>query len=82
MELSNPHNLREPLPDTAAMRYGIRVTMPATDPMRAVLGTDWHRDHWYATNAERNAALRELARRHAYSRIGDAPSIRLAPIDR
>ncbi|MCE7902651.1 MAG: hypothetical protein DYH20_08355 [Gammaproteobacteria bacterium PRO9] len=82
MEASSPHNLREPLPEPATLRYGIRVTMPSSDPMRAVLGADWHREHWFATSAERNAALREMASRHAYSRIGDAPSIRLAAIDR
>ncbi len=82
MELSNPHNLREPPPEAAALRYGIRVTMPPADPLRTVLGVDWHREHWYASRAERNAALRDMAKRHAYSRIGDTPSIRLAAIDR
>jgi len=82
METSNPHNLNHPLPDPSALRFGIRVTMPARDPLRRVLGDDWHREHWFATPTERDAALRDLGRRHAFNRIGDIPSIRLEPLER
>jgi len=82
MDLSNQHNLRGPRPDEGNLRFGIRVTMPASDPLRAVLGNDWHSEHWFGSAAERDAALRDMGKRHAYSRIGDTPSIRLEPIDR
>jgi hypothetical protein len=82
MDLSNRHNLRDPQPDPAALRYGIRVTMPSSDPLRGLLGNDWHNEHWYASREERDDALEEMGKRHAFSRIGDAPSIRLEPLDR
>jgi len=82
MDQSNPHNLRSPPPDPAALRFGIRVTLPAGDPLRRVLGNEWHKEHWFATQGERDAALREMASRHAYSRIGDTPSIRLDALER
>jgi hypothetical protein len=82
MVLSNAHNLNEvPVPE-AQRRYGLRVTMPSSDPLRAVLGTQWSTVHWYATAAERDEAMREKAARHAYSRIGDVPSIVLEAIER
>lgn len=82
MDLSNRHNLRSPQPDPAALQFGIRVTMPASDPFRSLLGNDWHKEHWFASRAERDEALREMGKRHAYSRISDTPSIRLEPLDR
>lgn len=82
METSNPHNLQHPLPGPASLRYGIRVTMPPGDPLRRLLGDDWHREHWFATREERDAALRDMGRRHAFNRIGDTPSIRLSTLER
>ncbi len=61
---------------------GIRVTMPPNDPLRRVLGNDWHQEHWFATREERDGTLAEMARRHNFSRIGDAPSIRLDTLER
>jgi hypothetical protein len=82
MEISNRHNLNSPLPEPAVLRFGIRVTMPASDPLRAVLGNTWHTEHWYASRDERDDALVEMGKRHAYSRIGDTPSVQLAAIER
>lgn len=82
MDLSNRHNLRGPPPAVAALRFGIRVTMPASDPLRSLLGKDWHTEHWFASRLERDEAREEMGRRHAYSRIGDTPSIRLESIER
>ncbi|MEQ1803645.1 MAG: hypothetical protein ABL989_17095 [Gammaproteobacteria bacterium] len=82
MELSNPHNLRTPPPEAVALRFGIRVTMPPLDPLRRVLGNDWHKEHWFPTREERDSTLAEMARRHNFSRIGDTPSIRLDAIER
>lgn len=82
MDISNQHNLLAPrLPDSA-LKFGIRVGLPSADPLRDVLGADWHREHWFATASERDATLREMARRHPFSRIGDTPSIRLESIQR
>ena len=82
MELSNPHNLHAQKPEPSVLRFGVRVTMPASDPLRRVLGNDWQQEHWFATRDERNAALEDMGKRHAYSRIGDAPSILLTSIER
>lgn len=82
MDTSNPHNLNRPLPVPAERRFGVRVTMPARDPLRRVLGDDWHREHWFATPGERDEALRELGKRHPFNRPGDLPSIRLEAIER
>jgi hypothetical protein len=82
MDLSNRHNLRGPPPAVGALRFGIRITMPASDPLRSVLGNDWHKEHWFASCGERDEAREEMGKRHAYSRIGDAPSIRLESIER
>jgi hypothetical protein len=56
--------------------------MPDRDPLRAVLGNEWHKEHWFASRAERDDALAEMGKRHAYSRIGDTPSIQLTALER
>jgi hypothetical protein len=82
VELSNRHNLRSTPPDAGTLRFGIRVTMPARDSLRAVLGNDWQKEHWFASREERDKALADMGQRHAYSRIGDTPSIVLTSIER
>jgi len=42
--------------------------------MRKVLGDDWERLHWYATEAERDAAFEQMAARHGYYRKTDNPT--------
>lgn len=74
MGISQPQNLRTP-PIERLRPYGIRVSLPVGDPFRKLLGPEWHRLHWYATAAERDAALAEMGRRHQYSRLGDKPSL-------
>jgi hypothetical protein len=39
------------------------------------MGAEWHRVHWFASVAERDAALLEMSHRHEYSRIGDKPAL-------
>jgi hypothetical protein len=46
-----------------------------------LVGTGWHREYWYATREERDAALSEKAREHEYSRHGDKPTLKLEPIE-
>ena len=74
MGISQPQNLRAP-PAERQRPYGVRVSLLPGDPFRKVVGPEWHRLHWYATAAERDAALAEMSRRHLYSRAGDKPAL-------
>lgn len=74
MAVCQPHNLRRP-PVQEPKPYGIRVSLRSTDPFQKLLGADWHRIHWYATPAERDAAMADMSRRHEYSRAGDKPAL-------
>ncbi len=74
MGISQPQNLRAP-PVEHHRPFGVRVSLPPGDPFRKLLGPEWHRVHWYATPAERDAALAEMSRRHLYSRSGDRPAL-------
>ncbi len=82
MLISNPHNLSGKKPDSAEYRFGIRVSLPPGDTFRSIIGDDWKTVHWYPDEASRDRALAEMARRHPYSRIGDAPRIVLEPVQR
>jgi hypothetical protein len=74
MGISQPQNLNEPAIERQRP-YGIRVSLPRGDPFRKLLGPEWHRNHWYASPDERDAALAEMSRRHQYSRAGDRPAL-------
>jgi hypothetical protein len=74
MGISQPQNLRAP-PQDRLLPYGVRVSLPAEDPLRKLLGPQWHRLHWYASTDERDAAIVEMSRRHEYSRKTDVPSL-------
>lgn len=65
-------------------RFGIRITMPSTDPMRAphLLGENWEHFYWFDTGDERDDAFRELSRRIEYYRNGDFPSQILSKVER
>jgi hypothetical protein len=82
MDISNRHNLATRQPATGDLRFGIRVTLPAADPFARLLGRDWQREHWYASARERDEALREMGKRHAFNRGTDRPSIVLEAIRR
>ena len=73
MGLSNPHNLHRP-PAGKSLPFGLRVSLRPGDPIANLLGADWQRTHWFATAAERDAALAEMSRRHDYSRAADPPA--------
>jgi len=79
MDVCHPHNLSKPL--DAPKPYGIRVSMRSNDTFARLLGTAWHREHWYATREERDAALTDMAGEHEYSRRGDKPTLKLDPIE-
>jgi hypothetical protein len=68
------HNLRRPI-GQGPKPYGVRVSLRPGDPFRRIMGAEWHRVHWFASVAERDAALLEMSHRHEYSRIGDKPAL-------
>ena len=73
MAISNEHNLNAPPP--AAKPFGIRVRLRACDPFTRLVGADWQKLHWFASEQERDEALVDMASRHAYSRGGDEPAV-------
>ncbi len=82
MDYCHPHNLVDPATAGRHRKFGIRVTLPPGDTMRNVLGDDWERTHWYATEAERDAAFAAMAARHGYYRKTDTPTQVLEKISR
>lgn len=64
-------------------RFGIRVTIPANDPMSAphLLGEHWESVRWYDTEAARDHAFAEMQRQPGYYRRGDSPSVILEKIE-
>jgi hypothetical protein len=73
MAVAHEHNLNALPP--ASKNFGIRVRLRARDPFTRLVGTDWQKLHWFATEHERDAALDDMASRHLYSRRGDEPSV-------
>ena len=81
MGISQAQNLRSP-PIEKLLPYGIRVSLPAGDPFRKLLGPEWQRLHWYSTPEERDENLAEMSRRHEYSRAGDKPALVFQKIEK
>ena len=79
MAVCHEHNLRAPPP--AETPYGIRVTLRPGDPFARLVGAGWQKLHWFATAAERDAVLADMASRHVYSRRGDEPTVDFEPVD-
>ncbi len=82
MDYCQQHNLVDPKVAGRARNFGIRVSLPAGDTLRKVLGDDWEQVHWYATEAERDAAFNKMAERHGYYRTSDSPTQVLEKISR
>ncbi len=74
MDFCNQHNLVVPENAGAERPFGIRVTLPAQDTFKKLLGDNWEQLHWYATEQERDSAYEHMAERHGYYRVGDNPS--------
>lgn len=74
MDYCHQHNLVDPSTAAAERRYGIRVSLPANDTMRKVLGEDYERLHWYSSERERDLAFENMATRHGYYRDSDSPT--------
>jgi hypothetical protein len=82
MEFCHQHNLVDPSRAGLDRQFGIRVTLPATDTLRNLLGDDWERLHWYPSEAERDQAFSDMAKRHGYYRDSDSPTQVLEKITR
>lgn len=74
MEFCHQHNLVNPEAAGAERRFGIRVTLPAGDTLRTLLGEDWEKLHWYRSEVERDGAYERMAIRHGYYRNTDNPT--------
>jgi hypothetical protein len=74
MDYCHQHNLVEPQKAGADRPFGIRITLPATDTLRNILGDDWERLHWFPTEEERDSAFEKMAARHGYYRDSDSPT--------
>ena len=74
MDFCHQHNLVDPSVADADRPFGIRITLPPGDTMRKILGDDWEKLHWFATEAERDAAFERIAERHGYYRKTDTPT--------
>jgi hypothetical protein len=73
MSIASEHNLNDRPP--AAKPFGIRVSLRPRDPFTRLVGADWQKFHWYATEHERDDVLADMASRHPYSRRGDEPTV-------
>lgn len=78
MATCHEHNLRSPPPP--ARPFGIRVSLLPGDPFARLVGADWQKLHWFATERERDAVLADMASRHPYSHGGDEPAVRFERI--
>lgn len=76
------HNLVDKDQAITERKFGIRVTLPASDTFSRMLGDDWENVHWYRTEAERDRAYENMAERHGYYRQTDSPSQVLEKITR
>ena len=74
MDFHHPHNLVDPNTAGAERPFGIRVTLPPNDTLRKLVGDDWERLHWFATEQDRDQAFEKMAERHGYYRNSDSPT--------
>ncbi len=80
MSTCHPHNLNQPIPTRRP--FGIRVGLKPGDPFAKLVANDWHREHWFATERERDEALEEMSGRYLFFRPGDQPSLTFERISR
>lgn len=75
------HNRSRPVPAGPKV-WGIRLSLPAEDPMRPILGPDWHEYQWFASEAAREAKIEALRRQFVYYREGDRPAFVIERVNR
>ena len=71
MEFCHQHNLVRPETAGTERSFGIKVSLPTGDTFERLLGSDWERLHWYATESDRDLAFKQMAERHGYYRTTD-----------
>jgi len=74
VDYCHQHNLADPSIASVERRFGIRVTLPANDTLRKVIGDNWERLHWYPSEGARDQAFDSMAIRHGYYRDTDSPT--------
>ena len=82
VDYCHQHNLVDQATAGQQRPFGIRVSLPANDTLRNVLGNDWERLHWFPSEAERDTAFEKMAARHGYYRNTDTPTQILEKITR
>ncbi len=80
MSICHSHKLVTPL--VADKRFGIKVRVRSSDPFRNLVGSDWHREHWFSSTAERDAALAQMSEKYVYFRPGDKPTLDFEKIEK
>jgi hypothetical protein len=80
MPICHEHNLARPLPKQ--LPFGFRVKARATDPFKNLVGSDWSKEHWFATREERDRAIKEMGGRYVYFRPGDAPTVEFEKLEK
>ena len=71
--ICQPHNLVTPM--SVEKNFGIKVTLPSSDPFNNLVGKEWHREHWFSSLKERDDALLKMSGKYLYFRPGDKPSL-------
>ena len=82
MAYVHKHNLVQPELAEREKHYGVRFTLPPGDTFTRLLGQNWEKTHWYATEEERDRAFEQLSTRHGYYRKTDNPTQILEKISR
>lgn len=82
MGFHHSHNLVDANNVGGDRKFGIRVTLPPSDTLVKVLGSDWERLHWYSSEPQRDAAFDAMATRHGYYRETDTPTQTLEKVSR
>jgi hypothetical protein len=82
MEICHAHNRRAGLRRVPKKTFGIRLSLPEGDPMRQVLGDDWHQFQWFEDETARESRIEELTGRFVYYRKGDRPTFVIERIER
>ena len=73
MNYSNDNQTKNSL-SSNKKKFGIRVTLPAADTLRDIIGDNWEKFHWYETESERDFAYDKMSEHHGYYRDTDAPT--------
>ena len=82
MDYCHQHNLVDQTTAGQERPFGIRVTLPANDTLRNVLGDNWERLHWFPSESERDEVFEKMATRHGYYRDTDTPTQVLEKLSR